>query len=157
MLSPTKIAIEEFSKIDNLIEKIYSIDREKLNKCCSAFRSRARSTLSQIVDLGLPSTILFIYSKCEKEIFSLLNENKINELGKKEPLKVAYGLYLLLIKDILKDRLGMVSQEDPLNFSKELLADKVKLSLATASLLKILIEVKKIAEAVYKEETGRER
>ena len=150
--SPVEIALEEFEKIDQYIRKIYGENSEKIKKCSSAFRSRARSTPSQIIDLGLPSVILFLYSKCGEDVFDALKEEKANGEALNKPLEAAYGLYLLVIKDILRDQLKLISNENPLKFSKELLSDKMKLSLATKSLLKVLIELKKIAEAVYEEE-----
>ena len=143
--NPINKAIEYFSKLHEKLK-----DKE-LGK---AFRSRARSLPSMIESIGLVPTLSFCYGKAEADLYrsirsSWLSEGEIKAEKKEE--KGGYALYLLLTLLYLRD-LELIDErmlEEPIEAFKKL--SEEALPIASKLLMPYLVEVKRLAEAVYPE------
>jgi len=142
--NPIRKAIEYFSKLHRKLES-----KEELGK---AFRSRTRSLPSMIETIGLVPTLSFCYGKAEAKTYdnilgSWLSESKIE--ADKE--KGGYALYLLLTLLYLKD-LELIDGsmlKDPIKGLQKL--SEEQLPIASKLLMPYLVEIKRLAEAVYPE------
>ena len=148
MLSQEKLiksVLEDFEEIKNII----NIDKDY----GSGFRTRARTIPSLIMDIGLIPSITFLYSKIEEKNYKILinfleKREDVSNLKKISSEKISYGLYLYLLLKHLK-RKGLISDEKDVPKSINALSQKVEFS--TNIILPYLIEVKKLATALYEE------
>jgi len=161
MKTRTQRALEMALKAINAIDSI----KEKLKKedIGPKFRTRAERAATMIPSLGLIPTLSFFYSKAGTQCYSELariydngevNVDKLNLDALKDdisPEKISYGLYLRFILAFLKEE-GVISSDDINKAFEEFSKDPMKVYLATKVLEPFLLECKKLASAMYKEE-----
>ena len=139
-LNPIDKSIEYFGKIQTLID-------EKIGR---SLRARARALPGMMESVGLIPTLSFCYGKAKRETY-----NEILKRWPNNPIEVkeeegGYAIYLLLSLLYLRD-LGIIDDEemkDPIKAFKKLLT---KGAIATRLLMPYVVEIKRLAEAVYGE------
>ena len=146
------VALDIFGIIDEFIKK-----KIKKDEVAQKFRARTRQMPARITRDGLANSILFLYSKIGRHYHDLVNilEGKHTEKNSVEKIKdvnsenIAYGLYLYTIVKAL----DMLGYEYP-SITRLMyeLTDELKSLMYEEQLMDILLYIKRLAEAVYKEE-----
>ena len=147
-------AIELISLIKKLIDKLGNEQKDLGSK----FRARARFLPQMILDTGLLSTLSFCFGKITLENYSklvkyILLENDPQVLKDITSEALSYGLYLHGILDYLR-KINLITDDlvqDPFK-ALDYLEKENRANIATNLLLPFIIEVKKLAEAIFKEE-----
>jgi len=141
--NPINKAIEYFSRLHEKLEGA------ELGR---AFRSRTRSLPSMIESIGLVPTLSFCYGKAESNTYDTILKSWYSESKiKAEKEKGGYALYLLLTLLYLRD-LELIEDsmlKKPIEAFKKL--SEEPLAIASKLLMPYLIEIKRLAEAVYPE------
>lgn len=139
--NPVSKAIQYFSKLHQKID----------NELGRRLRARARELPSMIENIGLIPTLSFCYGKAEAETYkSIYNSYCSEEKIDVEKEKGGYGLYLLLALLYLRD-LGLINDDmlkNPIDAFGKLCEES---SIASRLLMPYLLEIKRLAEAVYPE------
>ena len=145
-VNPVERALEVFTKIRSVID-----DNSKLGE---DFETRARSLVSMISELGLVPTLSFCYGKAQQDIFKSVYESFSS--GKalpknKETTKQSYALYLIVVLYYLKELrlVGDFSRPDELIKTLHDMSQGNKAYLYSKLLMPYLIEIKRMAEALY--------
>ncbi|MEM4810836.1 MAG: type III-B CRISPR module-associated protein Cmr5 [Thermofilum sp.] len=159
VMDPVRRAVEDFSKLQNLIAQ--GIESGILDEDMGqSFRARARSVLSMIEDVGLVPALSFCYARATKSTYNRVvsawqkgwgaeaqRERGKKVIGKEEG---GYAFYLFLVLSYLRE-LGVL-KKDPAQ-PVEALGELVDVQVLAAKLLTpYCIQLKKLAEAVYTRE-----
>jgi len=147
-------AIELISLIKKLIDKLGNEQKDLGSK----FRTRARFLPQMILDAGLLSNLSFCFGKITMENYSklvkyILLKNDPQVLKNISSEDLSYGLYLYGILDYLR-KINLITDDlvqDPFK-ALNYLEKENRANIATNLLLPFIIEVKKLAEAIFKEE-----
>lgn len=140
------IAIEYIEDVRKL-----AIDKKQFDQ---SYRSRARRIPSLIYEIGLLSTICYLYAKATNNVYEkVLNANQITDLRDSSNEELAHALYLKHILSYIACNMDRYRQEkDPTKFIMELSKNPNDIMVAESLLKPFLIELKHLAEAVLEVE-----
>ena len=157
------IAIKQIEAVKELDTKLVK-DGKKL-EFGSYYRTRARTMASMVYEIGLLSTLSYLYTKATKDTYDrvvkatkpgtntidpqLLKDEQQNYPSIEE---IAHAVYLNHILTYISSQLARDGQEkDPLGLLKTLAENPIELRVAEALLKPYLMELKHLAEAVLEE------
>ena len=163
MQTRTQRALEMALKAIEAVNKIE--EKLKTDEIGPRFRTRAENGAMLISTLGIVPSLSFFYSKVGKSMYeeiakiydgkvdvSKLNMEMLIKDGKIAKEEIAYGLYLRFVLSFLYEE-GVLQSDEPMKVFEELSnSDPIKVFLASKTLEPFLIECKKLASAMYKEE-----
>lgn len=148
MQEPTKAAIEDMKVIMSLIG-----ENSKLGE---KFRTRTRSLLSLINEVGIVPTLSFCYGKAGKKIyeqvkdcFHKMEKIEIEKIEGGSEEEVGYALYLFIALNYLKE-LGLIDQTERVIDALDQLFGKCEI--ASKLLRPYLLQVKRLSEALFEPE-----
>jgi len=141
-------AINDF---DVLLASLKEKDKSKVG---GSFRARCREIPSLIEDVGFIPALSFCYAKAKKEIYDEIKEklNQRIEIDEKDFMEKSYGIYLYLTLKRLSE-LKLIDKthvNDPIQAFEELSQGKERV--ASMLIKPYLVQLKKLAEAVFKAE-----
>ncbi|MEM2856542.1 MAG: type III-B CRISPR module-associated protein Cmr5 [Candidatus Nitrosocaldaceae archaeon] len=138
------------------IEEVRKFD-EKIDKFGKSYRSRARRIPSLIYEIGLVSTICYLYAKATSNVYEkILNSQNqgtciINVQASNEEL--AHALYLKHLLSYISGKIGRGGEEKyPIKFVNTLAENPNDIIVAESLLKPFLIELKHLAEAILEVE-----
>jgi len=154
-----KNAIDSVKKIQDAIDKIAQrkgLDQKRKEEFGSAFRGRTREFPEFVESLGLLPSLTFAYAKAGKLAYrgvcSLIDTGNIDKeaLNELDKTKFGYGSYLhevlyYIERNVMKD----IDHTNPIASFEKMYG---KTHIIKQLLMSYLLEVKKLAEALFKPE-----
>lgn len=148
-------AINSINRIQDVINRIEE-DEKVREKFGSSFRTRTREFPEMMEVLGIIPALTFMYAKAEsksyKELCRVLDDEKAKLSEKLDRTNFGYAAYLHEILSYTeRNLLSGLNHRDPiLSFEKI----RENIMIIKPMLRSYLIELKKLAEAVFKPEEG---
>lgn len=149
----TRYAIDSIKRIRSAIDKMGG--REEFG---SAFRGRSRELPELIESIGLLPSLTFSYAKAGKIVYegvcNLIDTGSINEkaLEELDKTKFGYSSYLHEVLYYIEKRMAKdVNHKDPITSFEKIYG---KSQIIKQLLMPYLLEVKKLAEALFKPDEG---
>lgn len=145
-------AIKDFDEFFSLLEN------KEDSKVGEGFRTRCRELPNLIEDVGFVPALSFCYAKATKNVYKKIRkliENKEGMIKDDDHTKQSYGIYFYLLLKRLK-ALGLIKADlnEPIEVLEELTKGKERI--ASKLIRPYIIQLKKLSEAVFKAEEGRE-
>jgi len=162
LLSPEERAVNDFKLVYKLFQEISKLSDKSEEKFGKSFRARARESPPLLYEVGVLPVISFIYAKtrdADEQTYTIfINFTKQvqmtpENLKKLNSTEGGYAAYLYLILSEIK---RLVPKEDidpssPLSCIEALIGSGI-LTILPSLLMPYLLEIKRLAEAVFPSE-----